>query len=267
MLENIINEKPEGFSLEAAVRSNRHWLVCRSCRKKHEFYSNNSAHLKHEFDDFEEKHPRWRGCYVYLMTPERVEQVCRREETKRRRAHKSVANYLHNNDIKAAFGAAVSLDLTSFNSLASSATAGWCSQAIDNSATLYVDILAAIGLAAVNTAPGSDKCFYLYGATAKDATDLPTTGAASGNIVPSSTTTAAALTFPSVSTLPCLLPLVQIVPYPVQNIANQSPMFAIARQFGGLIGKFIWLPMVNFSGMTIAASGNTYKYHGAYFTV
>lgn len=266
MLEDTVKQRPDGFSLQEAVKSNRHWVLCRTCRKKHEFYPVDSTHQRQQFLDFQEKHPAWRGCHVTMLTPVHTEKLALREQKRRRKLNLAIRDFLHNSDFKIAYQAAQSLDLTGFNSLASSATAGWSSGVIDNSANLYVDYLCALKVAAVNTAPGSDKCFYLFAATATDTTDLPTTGASSGGTVPSNTT-GAALTFPSVSTLPCLMPLASIAPYPVQNIALQSGLFAIARAFNGLPGPQVWLPIVNFSGFTVAASGNAYKYRGAYYTV
>lgn len=254
-----------GFSARELLRDDREWAACWSCRKKHPLRGNNADQ---DYQDFSFRHPISNGCVVLRFGPEQMRRIILQAEKRKKIRHDSILEFTHNASVLEAFQATdQTLDLTSFNSLASSATAGWSSQAIDNSSNLYLDYMAAVKFASVATAPASDKAFYMYGATSLNTTDLPTTGASSGNIVPSSTTTAAALTFPSVSTLQSLLPLITAVPYPVSTITNQTPLYTVARAFGGLIGLFLWLPMVNFSGMAIAASGNSYKYRGVYNTV
>jgi len=254
-----------GFSAREMIRHDSDVAACYLCRKYHPLRGNNADQ---DYADFAFRHPAALGHVVTRLTPDYLRRAVLRAQRRKRLRHDSVLNFTHNASVLEAFqGSDQSLDLTSFNSLASSATAGWSSQAIDNSTNLYLDYLAAVKFASVATAPASDKNFYMFGATALNTTDLPTTGASSGNVVTSSTSTAATLTFPSISTLSQILPLVQVVPYPVTTVTNQSPLFSVARAFGGLIGLYLWLPMLNFSGMTIAASGNSYKYRGVYNTV
>lgn len=265
----LFHTRPDGQSLQAAYRSDRYWVVCRTCRKRHEFVPVSTAHRTQMFADFAVRHPEERGCYVALYTPEEIERLARRTERRRKARHESVLNYAHNASVLLAFqGSDQSVDLTSFNSLASSATAGWSSHYVDNSSNLYLDLIAYIKIAAVNTAPASNKAFYLYGATSLNTTDLPCSGASSGNTVPNSSTTSAALTFPSISTpLPSLFPTVRVIPYPVQNVANTTAGITTARAFGGILALYVWWPLLNFSSMTIAASGNVFKYRGVYNTV
>jgi hypothetical protein len=249
-----------GLPLLPLYRSDRWWAVCRTCRKRHPFRPASDLHRAQAYEDFAGRH---RGHVVALLSPADVERLARRTEARRRARGDSVLHYAGNADVKLAFQAAdQSLTITALNSLANSATAGWGSEAIDNSANLYLDYLTAIKLAAVNTAPASDKVFYVFTATALNTTDLPNTGA-SGVLA----TTQAALTFPNVSTGPCNLPLLQAVPYITQNVAIQTPLFSTARAFGGLIGPYLWYALVNFSGMTIAATGNAWKVRGVYATV
>jgi hypothetical protein len=249
-----------GLPFLPLYRSERWWAVCRTCRKRHPFHPASDAHRAQAYEDFAGRH---RGHVVALMSPGDVERLARRTESRRKARGESVLNYAHNADVKLAFQAAdQSLTITALNSLANSATAGWGSEAIDNTANLYLDYLTAIDLAAVNTAPASDKVFYVFTATALNTTDLPSTGANDTFL-----TTQATLTFPNVSTGPCVLPLLQAVPYVTQNVAIQTPLFSTARAFGGLIGPYLWYAMVNFSGMIIAASGNAWKYRGVFATV
>lgn len=260
-LNDIIDAYPGGFPAAEAYRSERWWACCRTCRKRHEFYPASDWHRAQVFQDFAAYHPESAGCYVYLLTPERVEQAARRAE-RRRKLLRMSRRYAHNASVLLAFqGSDQSLTITALNSLASSATAGWGSAAIDNSTNLYLDYMTAIALAAVSTAPSSDKVFYVFTATALNTTDLPTTG--NGTLA----TTQGALTYPNVSTGPCNLPQLTQIPYITQNVAIQTPLFSTARAFGGLVGLQLWYGMVNFSGMTIAAASNAWKYRGAYSTV
>lgn len=265
MLEQVITEHPGGLPVAALYRSERHWVCCRGCRRRHEFYPVSDAHRTQVFDDFECRH-RGPSCYVFLMTPDRVEALARRTERQRKRFHAARA-YAHNASVLTAFQASdQSLDLTSFNSLASSATAGWSSNWIDNSSNLYLDYVFAVTIASVATAPGSDQYWYFFAASALNTTDRPATGA-SGGVCANSASTAATLTFPSISTTPPVFPFAWKQPYNTTTIAQQSPLWGIARCSGGVFGLYLWIPMINFSGMTIAASGNALKYRGVYNTV
>lgn len=255
-------------SLRPFVRGERHWVVCNSCRLRHAFYGDSPEHVRQQFLDFSERHPKSAGCHVLIYDPDDIRRVTERAQRRRRAKRLSVLDFHHNADVKLAFGTETALDLTSFNSLASSATAGWSSHYIDNSSNLYVEVMfGSIKIAAVNTAPGSDKCFYPFVVCSNNTTDLPCSGASSGNTVANSSTTSATLTFPSVATLPCLFRALTPLQYPVQNITNTHGAEGIAAVLNGRIGKYIWFPMVNYSGMTIAASGNVINYSGGYLTV
>lgn len=270
-IEVIASRRREGgFNAREMVRFDQDIAACYTCRKKHPLRIGNESQ---DYSDFAVRHPIERGCVCVRLNPDQMRAIVNRGQERKKLRHDSVLNFTHNASVLEAFQSSdQSLNLTSFNSLASSATAGWSSTYIDNSSNLYLDILAYVKIAAVNTAPASNKAFYVYGAsmhlTTAAPTDLPTTGAASGNTVANSASTAAALTFPSISTpLPSLLPIVRVIPYPVINITNTSPLFNLASAFGGWIGLFNWFAVLNFSGMTIAASGNLFSYRGVYNTV
>lgn len=164
-----------------------------------------------------------------------------------------------------AFQAAQSFTITNLNSLASSLTAGWGSAAVDNSSTLYLDALVQVNIAAVNTAPGSLKAFYVfaYGLTDTGGSLYTTTGATSGGTPGSQ----GALTFPSIDTNAVNLPLIGVIPYVGQNTIIYSPPFSVARGFGGILPQKWGVAIVNASNMTIAASGNSVQYTGVYNTV
>lgn len=140
----------------------------------------------------------------------------------------------------------VTLTITNAN-LASSATAGWQSAGQDNTSNKYIDALVQVKLAAVNTAPANSKAIFIYGFGVADGstTDYTTTGdgAPSGS--------EGTLTFPDITTLPVVCPVVGVIPYPVQNKAIISAQFSIARAFGGILPAKYAIGMVNHSGMTL----------------
>src|SRR3954464_1044829 len=111
-------------------------------------------------------------------------------------------------DFKQAFQAEQSLTVTNLHSLGNSATAGWGSAAVDNSTNLYMDALVSVHIAAVNTAPGSDKCLYVFAYGSTDGAIWTSTGTSGGTVG-----TEGLLTFPSVSTLPIVMPLIGVLPY------------------------------------------------------
>lgn len=151
------------------------------------------------------------------------------------------------------FGTATAFTKTNAN-LASSATAGWMSNAIDNSSNLYDDALVAIELAAVNTAPGAttNKAIYLYAYSLIEGTAYSGSGAAA---ISGSEGT---LTFPDITTLPTNLPLLGIVPYSTQNVAINSPAFSVAACFGGVLPPKWGVAMINYSGMTLSVTNIYY---------
>jgi hypothetical protein len=145
--------------------------------------------------------------------------------------------------IKSAYGAAAAFTITNAN-LTNSPTAGWKSDAIDNTANLYLDELVSIQLAAVNTAPGNSKTLWIFGYS-WDSNAYSGTGAAA---IDGSEGT---VTFPDITTIGTILPVVGIVPYTVQNIANNSPMFSVAAAFGGILPPKWGLAIINHTGMTL----------------
>ena len=168
-------------------------------------------------------------------------------------------------DIKFVYGSEVAMTVTNLHSKASSATAGWTSASVDNRTNLFKDALVCVHIAAVNTAPANSKAFFIfaYSATNNGTPDYTTTGATSGN-VPG---TEGALTFPDVTANPQLLPLLFAMPYVGQNIAHVSPVLSVASAFGGILPPYWGIAILNHSGMTLAASGNTVNYTPVYENV
>src|SRR4051812_17013402 len=65
-------------------------------------------------------------------------------------------------DIKTAYGSVTVLTVTNLHSLASSTTAGWQSDVVDNTSTLYLDALVEVVLDFANTAPANSKGAFVY---------------------------------------------------------------------------------------------------------
>ena len=149
------------------------------------------------------------------------------------------------------FGSATAFTITNAN-LATSATAGWVSNAIDNSTNLYDDVLIMFDLAAVNTAPANSKAIFCY---AFASIDGGTTYTATGDGTPAGTE--GTLTYPDVSTLPIVAPLLGVIPYPVQNKAIRAT-FSLAKCFGGILPPSWCIGMVNHSGMTLSVTSIKY---------
>lgn len=170
------------------------------------------------------------------------------------------AGYRDNASVKQSFGTPTAFTKTNAN-LANSATAGWQSNAIDNSSNLYLDALVSFEFAAVNTAPGSLVAIFCYafglieGTTAFTSTGDGTPSGSEGT-----------LTYPNVSSNVVAAPLLGVIPYPVQNRAINGGPFAVAPCFGGSLPNLKWaVGMVNFSGMTLSVT-NIY-YVEKYLTV
>jgi hypothetical protein len=155
--------------------------------------------------------------------------------------------------VKQAFGTATAFTKTNAN-LANSATAGWMSNAIDNTTTLALDALVTIELAAVNTAPANSKAVFLYAFAIVDSAGSAYTG--SGDTVPSGSE--GTLTFPDVTANAIPMPLLGVVPYPVQNKAINGGPFSVAACFGGTLPPKWGVAMVNHTGMTLSVTNIKY---------
>ena len=70
--------------------------------------------------------------------------------------------------IKMFYGAVQTMVSTALQSLASSATGGWQSAAVDNGTDLYLDALVQIVLDFANTAPANSKQAFVYAYAALD---------------------------------------------------------------------------------------------------
>jgi hypothetical protein len=163
-------------------------------------------------------------------------------------------------NVKVAFGTATAFTKTNAN-LATSATAGWMSNAIDNSTNLYLDALVHAEFAAVNTAPANSKAIFLYAYALVDTAGSAYTS--SGSATPSGSE--GTLTFSDITANAIPMPLLGVAPYPTQNIAINAGPFSVAACFGGVLPPKWGIAMINHSGMTLNVTN--IKYIEVYNTV
>lgn len=139
------------------------------------------------------------------------------------------------------------MTVTNLHSLASSATAGWQSDQVDNTSNLYDFIDVQIVLDFANTAPANDKCVYVFAATGLETGVLsnPASGAQGAITLTNVTNTGTNL-----------VPLGEI-PYTTQDEVAESKTFRLYD-----VSAFWSLVLMNYSGAALAASGNTVKWRG-----
>ena len=152
----------------------------------------------------------------------------------------------------------------SLHSLASSATAGWCSGYENNTSNKYLDAIVNWTIDPANTAPANDKAFYLFGYGMSSLSYYPSTGAATGGTVG----TEGALTFPNITTTPILLKLIDTLYYSTADVALNSSSFSMCKRMGWRRLPMYWgVAVLNYSGAALAASGNRIAWYGSYDTV
>lgn len=169
-----------------------------------------------------------------------------------------IASYAPNADVKAAFQGAETMTTTNLQSLASSATAGWMSDAITNTSNLYLDDLFQIALDFANTAPANSKMAFLFAGHSIDGGTTyskPLTGS-EGTV-----------TFTDVTANSQACPMLGSVPYTTQDEATKSRAFSMAATAGGLLPERYAIGLVNYSGAALASSGNVVKHNGVFATV
>lgn len=169
-----------------------------------------------------------------------------------------VSQYAPNSDVKQAFQSVVSMTVTNLHSLASSATAGWQSDAVNNETNLYLDDMFQVSLDFANTAPANSKCVFLFAAHSIDGGTKwthPATGS-EGTI-----------TLPDVTTTPLHLRTLGQIPYNTQDQAPPSSSFSMAATNCGVLPGRYAMALINHSGAALAASGNAVKHQGVFATV
>ncbi len=168
-----------------------------------------------------------------------------------------VSAYAPNADVKQAFQSIQAMVVTNLHSLASSATAGWQSAAVDNSANLYMDDLFQLTLDFVNTAPANSKCAFLFASHSLDGTTY--TNPADG--------TQGTCTFADVTTSPQRMPSLGQIPYIAADEVAKSRSLSMAATNSGVLPGHYSVALVNHSGAALHSSGNAVKHQGVFATV
>ena len=153
-------------------------------------------------------------------------------------------------NIKQAFGTSTSITIT-LNSLASSATAGRESTAIDNSSDLFLDALVTVILNVGAGTIANDKCAYVYAYGSEDGT----------NLTDNATGSDAAITLNA----PTNLRLVHVIAMPTASLTYKA-VFSIAAAFGGVLPRKWGIVVRNYCGIALNSSGNSATYSGVYAT-
>ena len=157
------------------------------------------------------------------------------------------------NDITQEYGTNTDPNIASLNSLASSATAGWQSDVIDNRTTKALDYEIMVSLDMANTAAANDKAVYVYICPAyHDGTswfynDGGTTTLPSGA---EGTYTIAATNN---------LVLAAVIKYTAADQVIQKT-FRIGATMGYRMPDGFSLIIINYTGAAVAASGNQVSY-------
>lgn len=135
-------------------------------------------------------------------------------------------------------------------SLASSATAGRASTALDNTSNKFLDALVQVDIAMPGSGTiGSDKAAYVY---AYGTTDGGTTysDGVSG--------TDGAFTHSD----PPNLRLIGVVSCPTNTGTYKGGPFSVAAAFGGILPDHWGIVVRNYTNLTLNASGNAARYQG-----
>jgi hypothetical protein len=264
-LDAIADRRPAGgFSAQSLIQGEREYVACFTCRKYHPLRPENASG---DYLDFVERHKPENGCICLRLGQEHLRRSLNAEQQRRKAQRRALRQFTHNSSVLEAYQAGQTLDLTGIG-IATSVTAGWCSNWIDNSSALYLDILFYYYSQAVNTAASSQKEHVLFAPGSFASTDLPTNTA--GNTVTNSSGTSATLTFLDYTANDSGFPIVARVPYITTNKALQKGLFGIAKAHDGGCPLFAWLAMLNAAGPTIGTGGGTptkVAYRGSYLTI
>lgn len=153
--------------------------------------------------------------------------------------------------VKEALGASTSITCT-IDSLASSATVGRASTAVDNSTNLYLDALVEVKIVLAAGSPASDQVVYVYAYDSVDGT----------NYAEAVTGTDAGYTIDS----PTVLPLLGLIPFPAGGVTRRSRAMSVATAFGGVMPSKWGIVVVNFTGLAFS-TGCAVTYSGLTATV
>lgn len=245
-----------------------HIAVCHTCKYRHpcanwqNFLDFCNRHQNHAISYFQRDDLAARGSDQLASWDTRKEIVSTYNPLDAWMLRKSVGelqgldDYRPNADIKQAFQGAQTMTVTALQSLASSATAGWQSDAVDNTSNLYLDDFFFIVLSFANTAPANSKCAFFYAAHSIDGTVY--TNPASGS--------QGTITLVDVTTTAQAMRVLGSLPYTTQNEVAESVAMSMAVTAGGLLPPKYSVAVINHSGAALNSSGNTVKHNGVFST-
>lgn len=142
---------------------------------------------------------------------------------------------------------------TGLDSLASSATAGWCSPYVDNTSNKYQDAQVQIKITMAAGTPANSKAVFIYLYAMSNTTDTATTGAATGDTSPASATTGAAITFLDVTTTPTNFISAGWINIQSSGV-TQFKTIEVAQYFGGTLPTYWGIALVNHTGQAFSTS-------------
>ena len=159
-------------------------------------------------------------------------------------------------DIKLAYQSIQSMTVTNLHSLASSTTAGWQSDVVDNTSNLFLDALVMAVLDFAASAPANSRAalIYAYGGLESGTYTNPASGSEGTITLVDITANAQNVRF------------LGSVAYTTTGEVAEAGPFSVAAAFGGVLPPFWGLVIMNHSGAALAGSGNTVKYRGVYST-
>lgn len=151
--------------------------------------------------------------------------------------------------LKPAYAASASLSIT-LASLGASATAGRSSLAIDNTTNLYDDALVTVSITTSASALAAPKVVNVYLYSSEDGTNFEQEESAAPG-----TDAAYTINSPSVFRLAVAIPVATS-----SKVYTRS--FSVAKFFGGVLPRKWGIIVVNNTGQSLAASGNSASYSG-----
>lgn len=146
-------------------------------------------------------------------------------------------------ETKVAYGTSTAITIT-LATLASSATGGRESTAIDNTSNLFDDALVYVNFVFPNSAPANDKAVYVYAYGSEDGTNYPE-----------------AITGSDANYTrrdPTVLRLIGVVPVPTQNLTYKSNPMSVAAAFGGILPRKWGIVVQNYAGQTLTSGSASY---------
>lgn len=146
--------------------------------------------------------------------------------------------------VQTAYATPTTLTIT-LTSLASSATAGRESTAVDNGTTLYLDALVQVKTKLAAGTPANDKAIYVYAYGSVDGTTFPDTV----------TGVNAAITLND----PTQLRLIGVINATTSAQVCLSEPMSVAQAFGGILPETWGIVVRNYSGVALSSTAGDHE--------